>query len=245
MAVDPHADVTYAELVEFCTHLVGDGDYRRLFGAAAVATSPQDRRRNQSIKFLRQAALYDCARQVLRDRVAGAFAECGCFRGQASYLLASMVAEAKAARNLHVFDSFEGLSSFEDADRAGIERDAAREARMRAHFAWPEESFRQVMAVFGNAVKSYRGWIPDRFPEVADETFALVHIDVDLYQPTRDSLEFFYPRLAPGGWIVIDDYNTLPYPGANTAVDAFVATIDPACAVPGQIGGFLIRKRDT
>lgn len=176
--------------------------------------------------------------------MAGAFAECGCFRGQASYLLASMIAETQVPLTLHVFDSFEGLSPFEAADRTGIDRDATREARMRAHFAWPEQRFRRVMAVFGDAVQTYRGWIPDRFGEVADETFALVHIDVDLYQPTRDSLEFFYPRLAPGGWIVVDDYNALPYPGANTAVDAFVATIDPACAVPGQVGGFLIRKRD-
>ena len=33
-----------------------------------------------------------------------------------------------------------------------------------------------------------KGWIPTRFQEVADRHFAFVHIDVDLYEPTRDSL---------------------------------------------------------
>lgn len=45
----------------------------------------------------------------------------------------------------------------------------------------------------------HAGVIPARFPEVADRRFSLVHVDVDLYRPTIDSLEFFYPRMVPGG----------------------------------------------
>jgi hypothetical protein len=46
-----------------------------------------------------------------------------------------------------------------------------------------------------------------------------VHIDVDLYQPTRDSLAFFYPRLVKGGVIVMDDYGFKTCPGATRAAE--------------------------
>lgn len=54
-----------------------------------------------------------------------------------------------------------------------------------------------------------------------NKTFALVHVDVDLYQPTLDSLEFFFPRLLPGGILVCDDYGSGSYPGARTAMDEY------------------------
>ena len=47
-----------------------------------------------------------------------------------------------------------------------------------------------------------------------------MHIDVDLYQPTKDSLEYFWARLVSGGRMVCDDYN---WPGAKRAVDSFCA----------------------
>jgi O-methyltransferase len=37
-----------------------------------------------------------------------------------------------------------------------------------------------------------------------------VHLDVDLYASTRAGLEFFYPRMIPGGIIITHDYSTLP-----------------------------------
>jgi hypothetical protein len=56
---------------------------------------------------------------------------------------------------------------------------------------------------------------------VEDRRFKLVHIDVDLYQPTRDSVEFFYPRMVPGGVILCDDYGSTRCPGARRAMDEF------------------------
>jgi O-methyltransferase len=50
------------------------------------------------------------------------------------------------------------------------------------------------------------GWIPSAFSAVAGRSFSFVHLDVDLYQPTLDSLDFF-PRLADGGAIITDNYN--------------------------------------
>ena len=64
--------------------------------------------------------------------------------------------------------------------------------------------------------------IPDRFPDVADREFRFVHIDVDLYEPTLDSLAFFYPRLVTGGILLCDDYGFTTCPGARRAFDEMV-----------------------
>ena len=59
-----------------------------------------------------------------------------------------------------------------------------------------------------------------------DRSFALLHVDVDLYRPTLQSLEFFWPRLAPGGVVVCDDYGSRKCPGARAAFDEFFADKD-------------------
>ena len=51
--------------------------------------------------------------------------------------------------------------------------------------------------------------------------FCFVHIDVDILEPTRDSIEFFYPRMMPGGIMLFDDYGFTSCPGAKLAADVF------------------------
>ena len=95
-----------------------------------------------------------------------------------------------------VFDSFEGLSQpgTKDGDHwyAGA-------------LEVPEEIVRQNLNPF-TKFTLYKGWIPERFDEVSDRKFSFVHIDVDLYQPTADSMAFFYQRMVNGGIILCDDY---------------------------------------
>ena len=55
-----------------------------------------------------------------------------------------------------------------------------------------------------------------------NEKFIFVHIDVDLYQPIKDALEFFYSRTLESGIIVLDDYGAIDFPGAKKAVDEFL-----------------------
>ena len=75
--------------------------------------------------------------------------------------------------------------------------------------------------MYEHMVRIYKGWIPERFPEVQNTTFSLVHIDVDLYEPTLESLKFFYERMTPCGVILCDDYGSLSCPGAKRAFDEF------------------------
>ena len=74
------------------------------------------------------------------------------------------------------------------------------------------------------------GVFPNTTKGLEQESFCFVYLDGDLYESTRDGLEFFYSRLVSGGMIVIDDYGSRYWPGVKKAVDEFseksgVATI--------------------
>lgn len=167
--------------------------------------------------------------------VAGDVAECGTHAGASAYFLARRIQAEARGRRLHLFDSFEGLSCPEDIDGSWW-----RQGDLSA----TEASLRTTLSQLGDTsfVQIYPGWIPERFPEIADRRFAFVHIDVDLYQATFDSLAFFYPRLSSGGVIVFDDYGYASCPGATAAIDQFLAD-KPETAVNLSAGGaFLLRR---
>ncbi|WP_441232797.1 TylF/MycF/NovP-related O-methyltransferase [Bradyrhizobium sp. 1200_D9_N1_1] len=148
----------------------------------------------------------------------GAFAECGVYRGATAYLTAKALHLHGAPHlKLHLFDSFSGLSAPSSVDgsywRAG-------------DMASGLEEVRANLAEWSDRVVMHPGWIPERFLDVAADRFAFVHIDVDLFQPTRESLSFFYQRMLPGGIILCDDYGFASCPGARTAMDQFFADKD-------------------
>lgn len=185
-----------------------DEEYRRAWLAfPAAATAPEERRFN----------LYSIARSI--RSVPGDLAECGVLHGAGSHTM--LAATEGTDKHLFGFDSFEGLSEPTDIDLQSDERT----------FKWRKHDLPSKLSVTEHNLRAYAdrvtllpGWIPDRFDAVRDRTFSLVHIDVDLHDPTLASLEFFYPRMSPGGIIVCDDYGFESCPGARAAMDAFFAT---------------------
>lgn len=172
----------------------------------------------------------------LTETVPGDTVECGVFEGASSYLLCQANA---ASRNFkrwhHIFDSFEGLSPPAAADGAHWHQ---------GDLSRGEEIVRQNLAEF-TAFQLHKGWIPERFADVAEKRFAFVHIDVDLYQPTLDSLRFFYERMNPGGIILCDDYGFLTCPGATQAVSEYLSGKPEAMVALPDGGGFLIKGLPT
>ena len=82
----------------------------------------------------------------------------------------------------------------------------------------------------------------ERFDEVGDRTFCLAHIGVGLYEPTRDSLAFFYPRLERHGMIICDDYGSGAYPGARLALDEFFADRPETPIELPQTQAFIVKR---
>lgn len=179
---------------------------------------------------------------VLAQTQDGDVAECGCWRGHSSHMISTILTEHGFNGNFHIFDSFEGLSELLPEDkneRYTLSQDQI--AKQAAQFACAEETVRANLAAFP-FIKTYKGWIPSRFDEVADRQFRLVHVDVDLYQPYQDAINFFYPRLVSGGAMVFDDYGLTQFPGAKLAVDEAVASLKPKFFFQVPTGGaFLIK----
>ncbi len=144
--------------------------------------------------------------------VDGDTAECGVWHGAASYMIMRHTAGTKRAH--HMFDSWEGLSKPGEHDGSHWHAGS---------LTVDEGVARKNLATFSHG-HFYRGWIPTRFAEIADRRFCFVHLDVDLYEPTLATLDFFYSRVNRGGLMICDDSGLAKCPGARLAMDEFFAT---------------------
>lgn len=160
----------------------------------------------------RKFVLYSVAKSI--QNVPGDIVECGVFKGGGSFVMLS----ATSSKHLYGFDSFEGLSEPIEAD---IPNEPTAFRWQTNDMAVGSELAATNLASFSGRFSLFPGWIPSRFHEVEDKTISLLHIDVDLFEPTLSSLEFFYPRMSPGGVIVCDDYGFSTCPGARKAMDEF------------------------
>lgn len=176
--------------------------------------------------------LYSTA-QAIRG-IPGDTADVGVRYGSSSFYMLKGFADP--ARAHHIFDSFEGLSAPTVNDR----NNGHKSHWKKGDIAVEENVTKQCLSSFTNC-HYYKGWVPTRFPDVADKKFAFLHVDVDLYQPTRDTLEFFYGRMNPGGVMVCDDYGLSTCPGARKAVNEFFAGKEVVFHLPS--GQSLVIKR--
>lgn len=138
----------------------------------------------------------------------GVFAEFGVCTGGSLELLATVHRD----RTIYGIDSFEGLP------QPGVY-----DMHVKGDFALNAEMLdRLYKRFFCSNVQLLIGYSPKVFNQIAHESFAFVHVDVDLYQSVRDALDFFYPRLLHGGMMLFDDYGFGTTPGAKKALDEYV-----------------------
>jgi hypothetical protein len=180
----------------------------------------------------RLIALRDSVRYIVRHAVEGAVVECGVWRG------GSMMAAAielrrlgDTSRDLHLFDTFAGPppETPEDAPPPYLSHSRLRAGLRRLARAEPDVPPETPVAEVRHAVESM-GYPPERIvlvegrveetlPAQAPDRIALLRLDTDLYASTRHELEHLYPRLVPGGVLIVDDYGH--FPGARAAVDEY------------------------
>ena len=169
--------------------------------------------------------------RLKRDDIPGAFAEAGVYKGESARVIHQMDPDMA----FHLFDTFNGFPEKDLLYETG-------EAATYTNKNFADTHVRQVInKIDGNEnIFIHEGYFPDTAKELKDETFALVNLDLDLYVPTKAALEFFYPRLSPGGVIIIHDYNP-KWQGICKAVDEFVSAIpEPLVLVPDMDGTCMI-----
>ncbi|MFC7051385.1 TylF/MycF/NovP-related O-methyltransferase [Hansschlegelia quercus] len=218
------AAVRKTNIQRYYAHANGGDAYLSLYDRAAEITGSQNKFVTQNRFF----TLYQMVNRLLDRGVEGDVAECGCWHGLSAFITAETLAARGWTGKVWVFDSFEGgLSSKVAEDRRGraAKRDNASEKAEKDKFISSYDAVKKNFERFP-FVSIHKGWIPQVFDAaqgLAERRFALVHVDVDLYEPTRDSLAFFGPRMSPGGVIVFDDYGSANFPGATQAIDEFRA----------------------
>ena len=150
-----------------------------------------------------------------RMKVQGVFAELGVYKGETALMMHHM----DAPRRLHLFDTFEGFNSSDlDLEKNKDERYTTDN--------FSDTTIESVKELFKDAkgISFYPGYFPATTKTVTEKTFALVHIDADLYSPTIEALKYFYPKVSPGGVLIIHDYNHT-WDGIKKALDEFMVTI--------------------
>lgn len=160
------------------------------------------------VGFKRLNNLQMCVEQVLRDGIPGDFIETGVWRGGATiFMRALLAAYGDTTRRVWVADSFAGLpkpdaakypTDLGDAHHELNELLAVSLEQVQANFARFELLDEQVVFL--------KGWFRDTLPTAPIDQLAVLRLDGDMYESTMDALVSLYPKLAVGGYAIIDDY---------------------------------------
>ena len=189
-----------------------------LFGVKIVreqAMDPEQRREGRDwpimahtmIGLKRLDNLQFCIETVLREGIPGDLIETGVWRGGASIFMRGVLkVHGIADRTVWIADSFQGLPP-SDAENYSVDacKDWSRFDYLRVSLDQVKENFRRY-DLWDDQVKPLVGWFKDTLPTAPIERLAVARLDGDMYESTKDALRALYPKLSPGGFLIVDDY---------------------------------------
>jgi len=169
----------------------------------------------RAIQDVRLSALRLHAREIEARKIPGDVAELGVYQGA----FAAEINRLFPERRLWLFDTFEGFHARDlaiEAARTGVKT-------QRRSFADTTMELVRSRLPHPEMARFVQGYFPESLEglNLNNPCFALVSLDPDLYEPTLEGLRYFYPRLAPGGRILIHDYTSCQFEGVKMAVDEY------------------------
>lgn len=186
---------------------------------------------NTMVGYPRLSNVYDIALKLEKDRLPGAFVECGVWKGGCAGIMAKIAESFGSTRKLWLFDSFEGLpqptekdgflgGQFQQIDLAGK---LVSIGECVGPLEEVQKLFFEKLKISKDRVLFKKGWFQETLPGSRQEVgkIALLRIDADWYESTRCCLEHLYDQVVPGGFVLIDDYGQ--FEGCRKAVDEFLA----------------------
>ncbi|MBM3879532.1 MAG: macrocin O-methyltransferase [Verrucomicrobia bacterium] len=224
-ARDGSQEITAAGPVKRALKRLIKGQRRTGSGAAEEQTARREGRdwprlAHTMIGALRLENLQFCIQEVLRHGVAGDLIETGAWRGGATIFMRAMLkVHGVTDRCVWVADSFEGLPKPDTekypADAGDVHH---RFKPLAVSLEEVQENFRKY-GLLDDQVRFLKGWFKDTLPTAPIERLAVLRLDGDMYESTMDALVHLYPKLAVGGYLIVDDYGAVP--GCARAVEDY------------------------
>lgn len=177
--------------------------------------------------------LMQSVRYIERYNVPGDIVECGVWRGGSIMLAARCLADhgVEPQRHLYLYDTFQGMPAPTDADLDFRGNKAS--GRLDEEVAFRDNSVVWAIATLDDVkanvastkypadrVHYIEGLVEQTIPATIPENIALLRLDTDWYESTAHELRHLFPRVSPGGVVIIDDYGY--WQGARKAVDEFI-----------------------
>lgn len=149
------------------------------------------------------------------DNLDGAVADCGVWKGLSSLIILNSLKSDyfTGGKNFYAIDSFRGLS--EPSAEDGVPK--AYQGTLAASLEEVKNNLRGYPEVTFT-----KGWVPQILSSLPEKQWRMVHIDLDLIDPTLGAIDYFYPRLVSSGIIICDDYASRMFPNLKNAVDKFI-----------------------
>jgi len=135
----------------------------------------------------------------------GDVGQLGVYKGGSAKIIAECFKNTPS--KVFLFDTFEGLPGDAEGEK-GLFADVVFADVQKLLAPYPSIEFR-------------KGFFPNTAKGLESRKYSFVYLDGDMYQSTKDGLEFFYPRLVPGGIILCDDYESPKWTGVKKAVQEF------------------------
>lgn len=160
----------------------------------------------------RLSHIEDCVHTLIHEKIPGDFLEAGVWRGGATILMRALLKELQITeRTVWLADSFEGIPK---PNGQTYPHDKGNTLHtyplLKANLKEVQQNFERFH-LWDEQVKVLPGWFKDTLPQAPMEQLALLRLDADLYESTYQALTHLYPKLAPGGFLIIDDYNAFPF----------------------------------
>lgn len=177
-------------------------------------------------------ALHHAVRYLQSNGIEGDFVECGVWRGGSMMVAAkTLLTLGDTARTLWMYDTFEGMTAPTEHDvslkGAKATEKFAKKKTGDDSSTWclvSQEEVEQNVKSTGypaDRMKFVKGKVEETLPAIAPDRIALLRLDTDWYESTLHELNTLFPRLVPGGVLIIDDY--AEWQGARKAVDEFIS----------------------
>lgn len=172
-------------------------------------------------------------RRAIESGVAGDFIETGVWRGGVTILMrAVLAAYGDIDRVVWVADSFEGLPAPDPSHPADAGLDWSHVEVLKVDADAVRANFARY-DLLDDQVRFLEGWFADTLHSAPIGQLAVLRLDGDLYGSTMDALEALYPKVSPGGFVIVDDYGGWEscrravddYRAAN-GIDARIETVD-------------------